>query len=140
MGRRTYGRADSLLITADGGGSIGVRVRLWKSELQELADETGLTIQVCHVPPGTSKWSKIEHRLFSFISKNWRGKPLLTHAKIVSLISATRTQESLTLRCVLDRKKYLKKIRVTDEQMQTVRLTPDKFHGDWNYTIRPQCV
>ena len=117
-----------------------MRVRLWKSELQELADETGLTIQVCHVPPGTSKWSKIEHRLFSFISKNWRGKPLLTHAKIVSLISATRTQESLTLRCVLDRKKYLKKIRVTDEQMQTVRLTPDKFHGDWNYTIRPQCV
>ena len=138
MGRRTYRRADSLLITADGGGSNGVRVRLWKWELQRLADETGLTIQVCHLPPGTSKWNKIEHRMFSFISKNWRGKPLLTHATIVSLISATRTQKGLTVRCILDRKKYPKKIKVTDEQMQTLRLTPDSFHGEWNYIIRPQ--
>ena len=139
MGRRTYGRADSLLITADGGGSNGVRVRLWKWELQKLADETGLTIHVCHLPPGTSKWNKIEHRMFSFISKNWRGKPLLTHATIVNLISATRTQKGLTVHCVLDRKKYPKKLKVTDEQMQTLRLRPDRFHGDWNYTISPQC-
>ena len=138
MGRRTYARADSLLITADGGGSNGVRVRLWKWELQKLADETGLTIPVCHLPPGTSKWNKIEHRMFSFISKNWRGKPLLTHATIVNLISATRTDKGLTVRCVLDHKKYPKKIKVTDEQMRTVRLTPNKFHGDWNYTIRPR--
>jgi transposase len=140
MGRRTYSNADSLLITADSGGSNGVRLRLWKWELQRFADETGLTMHVCHLPPGTSKWNKIEHRMFSFISKNWRGKPLLTHATIVNLISATRTRKGLTVRCVLDRKKYPKKIKVTDEQMQTLRLTPDKFHGDWNYTIRPQGI
>ena len=140
MGQRAYPRAHSLLITADGGGSNGSRVRLWKWELQRLANETGLTIHVCHLPPGTSKWNKIEHRLFSFISKNWRGKPLLTHATMVNLISATRTQKGLTVRCVLDRKKYPKKIQVTDEQMKTLRLTPDKFRGDWNYTLRPKCV
>ncbi len=140
MGRRTYPQADSLLITADSGGSNGVRLRLWKWELQRFADDTGLTVHVCHLPPGTSKWNKIEHRMFSFISKNWRGKPLLTHATIVNLISATRTQKGLIVRCVLDRKKYPKKIKVTDEQMQTLRLTPDRFHGDWNYTIRPQCA
>ena len=138
MGRRTYGPADSLLITADGGGSTGVRLRLWKWEMQKLADQTGLAVRVCHLPPGTSKWNKIEHRMFSFISKNWRGKPLLTHATIVNLISATRTQKGLTVCCFLDRKKYPKKIKVTDEQMQTLRLTPHRFHGDWNYTIRPQ--
>ena len=115
-----------------------MRVRLWKWELQKLADDTGLTVHVCHLPPGTSKWNKIEHRMFSFISKNWRGKPLFTHATIVNLISATRTQKGLTVRCVLDRKKYPKKIKVTDEQMHTLRLTPDRFHGDWNYTIRPR--
>ena len=114
-----------------------MRVRLWKRELQKLADETGLTIHVCHLPPGTSKWNKIEHRMFSFISKNRRGKPLLTHATIVNLISATRTRKGLTVHCVLDRKKYPKKLKVTDEQMQTLRLTPDRFHGDWNYTISP---
>jgi hypothetical protein len=140
MGRRTYPHADSLLITADSGGSNGVRLRLWKWELQRFANDTGLTVHVCHLPPGTSKWNKIEHRMFSFISKNWRGKPLLTHATIVNLISATRTQKGLTVRCVLDRKKYPKKIKVTDEQMHTLRLTPDRFHGDWNYTIRPQRV
>ncbi len=138
MGRRTYPHADSLLITADSGGSNGVRLRLWKWELQKLADDTGLTLHVCHLPPGTSKWNKIEHRMFSFISKNWRGKPLLTHAAIVNLISATQTQKGLTVRCVLDRKKYPKKIKVTDEQMHTLRLTPDRIHGDWNYTIRPR--
>ncbi len=138
MGRRTYPHADSLLITADSGGSNGARLRLWKWELQRLSNETGLAVHVCHLPPGTSKWNKIEHRMFSFISKNWRGKPLLTHATVVSLISATRTQKGLTVRCVLDRKKYPKKIKVTDEQMQSLRITPDKFHGDWNYTIRPQ--
>ena len=140
MGRRTYPHAESLLITADSGGSNVVRLRLWKWELQKLADDTGLTVHVCHLPPGTSKWNKIEHRMFSFISKNWRGKPLLTHATIVNLISATRTRKGLTVRCVLDRKKYPKKIKVTDEQMQTLRLSRDRFHGDWNYTIRPQCV
>lgn len=140
MGRRTYPHADSLLITADSGGSNGVRLRLWKWELQRFANDTGLTVHVCHLPPGTSKWNKIEHRMFSFISKNWRGRPLLTHATIVTLISATRTQKGLTVRCVLDRKKYPKKIKVTDEQMQTLRLTPNRFHGDWNYTIRPQCA
>ncbi len=140
MGRRTYPQADSLLITADSGGRNGVRLRLWKWELQRFADDTGLTVHVCHLPPGTSKWNKIEHRMFSFISKNWRGKPLLTHATIVNLISATRTRKGLIVRCVLDRKKYPKKIKVTDEQMQTLRLTPDRFHGDWNYTIRPQCA
>ncbi len=129
MGRRTYARAGSLLITADGGGSHGVRVRLWKWEFQKLADETGLTVPVCHLPPGTSKWNKIEHRMFSFISKNRRGKPLFTHATIVNLISKTRTQQGLTVRCVLHRKKYPNKIKVTDEQMQTLRLTPDRFHG-----------
>lgn len=138
MGRRTYPHADSLLITADSGGSNGVRLRLWKWELQRFADDTGLTVHVCHLPPGTSKWNKIEHRMFSFISKNWRGQPLLTHATIVNLISATRTQKGLIVRCVLDRKMYPKKIKVTDEQMQTLRLTPDRFRGDWNYTIRPQ--
>lgn len=140
MGRRTYPHADSLLITADSGGSNGVRLRLWKWELQRFANDTGLTVHVCHLPPGTSKWNKIEHRMFSFISKNWRGRPLLTHATIVTLISATRTQKGLTVRCVLDRKKYPKKIKVTDEQMQSLRLTPNRFHGDWNYTIRPQCA
>lgn len=138
MGRRTYPNADSLLITADSGGSNGVRLRLWKWELQRLSDETGLTVHVCHLPPGTSKWNKIEHRMFSFISRNWRGKPLLTHTTIVNLISATRTQTGLTVRCVLDRKKYPKKLKVTDEQMRTLRMTPDRFHGDWNYTIRPR--
>ncbi len=138
MGRAAYPKARSLLITADGGGSNGSRVRLWKWELQRLADDTGLTIQVCHLPPGTSKWNKIEHRLFSFISQNWRGQPLLTHATIVNLIGSTRTNTGLKVRCVLDRKTYPNKIRVTDDQMRSIRLKPDKFHGDWNYIIRPR--
>jgi hypothetical protein len=138
MGKKAYPQARSLLITADSGGSNGTRVRLWKWELQRFADETGLTIHVCHLPPGTSKWNKIEHRLFSFISQNWRGRPLLTHATIVNLIGRTKTQTGLTVRCVLDRRKYPKEVKIRDEQMRTIRLKPDRFHGEWNYAINPQ--
>ena len=137
LGRKRHLRTKSLLITADSGGSNGSRLRLWKWELQKLANQTGLTISVCHLPPGTSKWNKIEHRLFSFISKNWRGQPLLTHATIVSLIAATRTNSGLKVRCVLDRKKYPKGIKPTSEQMASINLKPDRFHGDWNYAIHP---
>ena len=138
MGRRHYPRAASLLITADGGGSNGTRVRLWKWELQRFADHTGLILHVSHLPPGTSKWNKIEHRLFSFISQNWRGQPLLSHATIVNLIAATRTHAGLTVRCMLDRRTYPNKVRVTDQQMQRIHLKPAAFHGDWNYTILPR--
>jgi hypothetical protein len=126
-----------LLIVADSGGSNGSRLRLWKWELQRLADATGLTIHVSHLPPGTSKWNKIEHRLFSFISQNWRGRPLLTHATIIKLIARTRTSAGLRVRCVLDRRRYPKNVKITDGQMETVQLIPDSFHGDWNYAIRP---
>ena len=138
IGRRAYPRAKSLLIVADSGGSNGTRVRLWKWELQRLADATKLTIHVSHLPPGTSKWNKIEHRLFSFISHNWRGRPLLTHATIVKLIASTRTSTGLKVDCILDKGRYSDKVRITDEQMATIRLVPDTFHGDWNYTIRPR--
>ena len=137
MGSKAYPRATSLLVVADSGGSNGSRVRLWKWELQRLADATRLTIHVSHLPPGTSKWNKIEHRLFSFISQNWRGRPLLTHATIVKLISNTRTSTGLKVRCILDQRRYPKEIKVTDEQMATIRLRPDSFHGDWNYFIQP---
>ena len=138
MGSKTYPRATSLLVVADSGGSNGSRVRLWKWELQRLADATRLKIQVSHLPPGTSKWNKIEHRLFSFISQNWRGQPLLTHATIVKLIANTRTSAGLKVRCALDKRRYPKKVKVTDDQMATIRLTPDSFHGDWNYVIKPR--
>jgi hypothetical protein len=138
MGRRRYPQARSLLIIADSGGSNGARVRLWKWELQRLADRLGVPISVCHFPPGTSKWNKIEHRLFSFISENWRGQPLLTHAVIVSLIAATTTSTGLKVRCALDSGEYPAKQKVTDVQMAAVRLTPAEFHGDWNYTIHPR--
>jgi hypothetical protein len=137
MGQPAYPQARSLLITADSGGSNGARVRLWKWELQQFANESGLVIHVCHLPPGTSKWNKIEHRLFSFISQNWRGRPLLTHATIVNLIAATRTNAGLKVRCELDRRHYSKDVKVTDAQMRQIRLEPNTFHGDWNYTIRP---
>ena len=138
MGTKAYPHARSLLITADSGGSNGNRLRLWKWELQRLADDTGLTLRVCHLPPGTSKWNKIEHRLFSFISQNWRGIPLLTHATIVNLIGSTRTRSGLKVRCELDPRDYPPKIKVTDQQMKTIRFTPAPFHGDWNYTIHPR--
>jgi len=138
MGQKAYPRARSVLITADSGGSNGARVRLWKWELQRLANETGLTIHVCHLPPGTSKWNKIEHRLFSFISQNWRGRPLLTHATIVNLIGSTRTEGGLKVRCMLDRRVYPTKVKVSETQMRTIHLIPDTFHGEWNYTIRPK--
>jgi hypothetical protein len=138
MGRPAYRRARSLLIVADSGGSNGSRVRLWKWELHKLACQTGLGIHVCHLPPGTSKWNKIEHRLFSFISQNWRGRALLTHATIVNLIANTRTSTGLKVRCELDTKQYPNKVQITNAQIATIRLLPDAFHGDWNYTIRPR--
>ena len=137
MGRKKYPNARTLLITADSGGSNGVRVRLWKWELQKLANDIQMSISVSHLPPGTSKWNKIEHRLFSFITQNWRGKPLLSHATIVNLIGKTRTKTGLHVRCVLDRRKYPKKVMVTDEQMAEIAIKRDRFHGDWNYTIHP---
>ena len=138
MGKAVYPQAHQLLITADSGGSNGARVRLWKVELQRLADETGLRVSVCHLPPGTSKWNKIEHRLFSYISQNWRGKPLISYEVIVNLIAATRTQSGLRVHSELDTKTYPAGVKVSDEDMAQVALRPDKFHGDWNYTIIPR--
>jgi hypothetical protein len=137
-GSRLYPAAQGILITADAGGSNGSRLRLWKLELQILADETGLSITVCHFPPGTSKWNKIEHRLFSFISSNWRGEPLRDYETIVKLISRTATATGLTVTCRLDRRRYPTGRKVTDEEMERVNLERHKFHGDWNYTIRPR--
>jgi hypothetical protein len=137
MGRPAYSKASHLLITADSGGSNGARNRLWKVELQKMANQTGLTITVCHFPPGTSKWNKIEHRMFSFITKNWRGKPLTDRATIVNLIGSTKTEEGLKIRCELDTNDYPKGIKVSDAQMEKVKLKKHEFHGDWNYTIYP---
>lgn len=136
-GRRIYPQADRIVITADGGGSNGARLRLWKLELQKFADETSLSIAVCHFPPGTSKWNKIEHRLFSFISSNWRGEPLRDYETIVNLIAGTTTAKGLTVKCRLDRRKYPTGRRVTDQEMRQVNLQPNKFHGEWNYVIKP---
>jgi hypothetical protein len=140
MGKESYPQAARLLITADSGGSNGARVRLWKLELQKLADETGMEISICHLPPGTSKWNKIEHRLFSFISQNWRGKPLVSHQVIVNLIAATTTKTGLRVRAEVDRGKYPKGVKVSDKEVASIRIERDKFHGDWNYTIRPRSV
>jgi hypothetical protein len=137
-GKRLYIKAKTLVITADGGGSNGYRLRLWKMELQKLADETGLSIQVCHFPPGTSKWNKVEHRLFSFISSNWRGEPLRDYETVVHLISRTRTVKGLKVVCRLDRRKYPTGQKVTDEEMSNVNLERNSFHGEWNYIIRPK--
>jgi transposase len=137
MGRPLYPHASSLLIIADGGGSNGYRLRLWKVELQKLANELALPINVCHLPPGTSKWNKIEHRLFSFITQNWRGKPLVTHQVIVELIAATTTQAGLTVRCRLDERTYPKGKRISDQQLAEINLVPAAFHGEWNYAIHP---
>jgi Rhodopirellula transposase DDE domain len=137
MGRPVYQDATTLLITADAGGSNGARLRLWKWELQQLATRTGLAITVCHFPPGTSKWNKIEHRLFSHIAMNWRGTPLIDLVTIVSLIGSTHSRTGLHVRAELDRGRYPAGLTVTDAQLATVQLTRHRFHGDWNYTIHP---
>jgi|SaaInlV_200m_DNA_2_1039689.scaffolds.fasta_scaffold24542_1 transposase len=137
MGRLRYPDATSLLTTADCGGSNGYRTRLWKLELQRLADDLGLAVTVCHLPPGTSKWNKIEHRLFSFIAMNWRGRPLVDYQTIVQLIAATTTEAGLQVRCALDENEYEKGRKVSDAEMAALNLHRHEFHGDWNYTLTP---
>ena len=136
-GKILYPKATSLVITADAGGSNGWRLRLWKLELQKLANKTGLSVSVCHFPPGTSKWNKVEHRLFSFISSNWRGEPLLDYKTIVNLIARTTTAKGLKVRCRLDRRKYPTGRKVSNEEIQQINLKKNTFHGEWNYTIHP---
>ncbi|MEZ6101985.1 MAG: ISAzo13 family transposase [Pirellulaceae bacterium] len=138
LGKKRYRKPKRLLITADSGGSNGHRNRLWKYELQRLADQTGMIIEVCHYPPGTSKWNKIEHRLFCHITRNWRGVPLENHQVVVSLVSSTRTDEGLEVHCRLDAKDYPKGRKITDDQMKTIRIKRNTFHGDWNYEIQPR--
>jgi hypothetical protein len=138
MGRPTYPCATELLITADGGGSNSSRSRWWKLALQQLADETGLRISVCHLPPGTSKWNKIEHRMFSFITQNWRGRPLVSHEVIVQLIGHTTTETGLRIQAERDTNGYPTRKRVSDEELASVELHPDTFHGEWNYTLSPR--
>ena len=138
MGKDNYTEATELFITADGGGSNGYRVRLWKQKLQEFANETGLIVNVSHFPPGTSKWNKVEHRLFSYISQNWRGKPLISHEVVVNLIANTTTNKGLIVKCSLDENKYPKGIKVTDAELADILLEKAEFHGDWNYRIIPQ--
>ncbi len=138
MGKETYSNARKLLITADCGGSNGNRTRLWKTELQKLANEISLFIHVSHFPPGTSKWNKIEHRMFSFISKNWRGRPLVDRATVVNLISSTTTRKGLKIRASLDENVYEKGIKISDEELAKVNLYRYRFHGEWNYKINPQ--
>lgn len=138
IGRKLYSDKTKLLITSDGGGSNGVRNRLWKKELQQLAKETGLSITVNHLPPATSKWNKIEHRLFSYISINWRGKPLTSLETIIELISHTTTKEGLTVAAVIDKNIYPTGVKVSDDEMERLNIVRDEFHGEWNYTIKPQ--
>ena len=138
MGSARFPRATELMITADGGGSNSSRNRLWKKSLQCLADELGMTLKICHFPPGTSKWNKIEHRLFCFITKNWRGRPLTTYEVIVNLIASTTTKTGLIVRAALDPRQYETGITVSDEELEHLRLTRAKFHGEWNYSIKPQ--
>ena len=138
MGQSRYPKATRLLVMADAGGSNGPRIRLWRVELQHLADQLRIPITVCHFPPGTSKWNKIEHRLFSFISMNWRGKPLLSYQVIVSLIAATTTQAGLRVEAAVDRNNYPAGVKVPDAEVRRVNLKPARFHGDWNYTVGPQ--
>lgn len=137
-GKRLYPNARRLLITADGGGSNGYRLRSWKVELQKLADATGRSIRVCHFPPGTSKWNQVEHRLFSFISSNWRGEPLRDYETVVRLIAGTTTAKGLTVTCRLDRRKYPAGRKVTPQEFAAVNRKPQAFHGEWNYLIRPK--
>jgi len=136
MGKERYPEATRLMITADSGGSNGSRIRLWKVELQKFANETGMEIHVSHFPPGTSKWNKIEHRLFSAISLNWRGRPLINHEVIVNLIESTRTSSGLSVRASLDTNRYSKGIKVSDDEMKSLNIHPDSFHGEWNYVIK----
>ena len=138
MGARRFPRAEELLITADGGGSNGHRNRLWRVALQGLADEVGLKLRVCHFPPGTSKWNKIEHRLFCHITRNWRGRPLTSYAVIVNLIANTKTAQGLTVRAALDTRPYETGIKVSDEQLAGLKIRPAKFHGEWNYYVAPR--
>jgi hypothetical protein len=138
MGSRRFPHATELLITADGGGSNSPRSRLWRVMLQELADALELKLSVCHFPPGTSKWNKIEHRLFSFITHNWRGRPLVSHQAIVSLIASTTTRTGLIVRAAIDRKHYKTQIKVTDDALARLQIKPHRFHGEWNYTISPR--
>ena len=140
MGKEIYTTATELLITADGGGSNSSRSRLWKKEVQNFVNETGLKIKVCHFPPGTSKWNKIEHRLFSYISQNWRGKPLVSHEVIVNLIASTKTSKGLKVKCQLDENKYPTGIKVSDEDLAKVNIEYDSFHGEWNYTIMANSI
>ena len=140
VGKARYLGSTNLLITADCGGSNGVRVRLWKRELQTFANETGLSITVAHHPPGTSKWNRIEHRLFAFITQNWRGKPLISREVIANLIGATKTDKGLDVQCRIDESEYPKAVKVTDAEMAALNMTRDDFHGEWNYTISPQAV
>jgi hypothetical protein len=138
MGSKRFPQAQELMITADGGGSNGSRNRLWKVALQDLADDLELTLRVCHFPPGTSKWNKIEHRLFSYVTSNWRGRPLLSLQTIVNLIASTTTQSGLIVRAALDTNQYETGIKVSDGDLAQLQLTPARFHGDWNYVIRPR--
>jgi len=140
MGQPEYSKAKKLLITADGGGSNGYKRKLWKIELQNFCNEFGIEATVCHLPPGTSKWNKIEHRLFSFITMNWRGKPLESFETVVSLIGSTTTSKGLKVKSALDENEYEKGIVVEDEELELVNIYPHKFHGEWNYTIKPLCV
>ena len=140
LGNRRYPAATTLTVTADCGGANSNRVRLWKTECQRLADSTGLRIEVCHFPPGTSKWNKVEHRLFSFMSLNWRGTPLISHEVIINLIAGTTTSTSLTVYAQLDKRPYPTKIEITDKQLAAVNITRHQFHGDWNYTIHPSVI
>ena len=137
LGKSRYPDATRLVITADCGGSNGPQLKLWKRELQRFTNETGLKVTVAHLPPGTSKWNKIEHRLFAFITMNWRGKPLVSHQVIVQLIGATTTETGLKVCCEIDSNLYPKGVNVTDQEMQAIRIARDDFHGEWNYTISP---
>ena len=139
-GKKLYPEATMVLINADGGGSNGTRLRLWKLELQKFADQSGLCLSVCHFPPGTSKWNKVEHRLFSFITSNWRGEPLIDYETIVNLIAKTTTAKGLTVKCRLDRRKYPIGRKISDEEMKLVNVVRNTFHGEWNYVIKPNIL
>jgi hypothetical protein len=137
LGKARYPDAKRLLITADCGGSNGARVHLWKTELQRFANQTGLAVTVVHLPPGTSKWNRIEHRLFAYITQNWRGKPLVSHKVIIQLIAATSTDKGLTVTCDIDRSRYPRGIKISKAQMAAINIERHAFHGEWNYTIKP---